>query len=197
MGRNPHAAGGLHLGETRGGAGRHCLVQRAHSDDRAGSHAGRGGHDRGLAGPPHHETAGRRTGPCHPDRVYHFWRRFLLTVARQIQGVRRAIPLSSPLPSWPLVIGSTLSALVSGTAVPCRAEEMAATPYRPSVSSPAALSEPGRFELESGWLKSRNPDGSTRASLPWLLKYAFTDRFGVLVGSDAFVSETDAPKNRS
>jgi hypothetical protein len=66
-----------------------------------------------------------------------------------------------------------------------------ATPYRPTVSNPADLSAPGYFELEAGGQYQRGNTVTRRTSLPWLLKYAFTDRVGVMVGGEAWVSETD------
>ena len=78
------------------------------------------------------------------------------------------------------------------------AEEIAATPYRPSVSNPAALSAPGYFEIEAGLLRARNDDPRRRDSLPVLLKYAFTENVGVLLGGEAYVwqrSDTDGRVN--
>jgi hypothetical protein len=69
----------------------------------------------------------------------------------------------------------------------------AVTPYRPSVSTPAALSEPGWLELEAGALRATGPDrGSARTTLPYTLKLAFSDQWGVRVGGDAWVRQADA-----
>lgn len=70
-------------------------------------------------------------------------------------------------------------------------DEPSATPYRPTASNPADLSAPGFFELEAGGQSQRGNTVTRRTSLPWLLKYAFTDRVGVMVGGEAWVSETD------
>lgn len=60
------------------------------------------------------------------------------------------------------------------------------TPYRPSVSSPAQLPAPGQLELELGG--QRKSDGqSLRNSAPYLLKLAFDDKWGLLVGGEAYV----------
>ncbi|MFL6672651.1 MAG: transporter [Massilia sp.] len=56
------------------------------------------------------------------------------------------------------------------------------TPYRPSVSNPAQLPAPGQLELEAGGLAAGN-----ERSLPYLLKLAFSDTWGVLLGGDAYV----------
>ncbi len=69
----------------------------------------------------------------------------------------------------------------------------AVTPYRPSVSTPAALSEPGWLELEAGALRATGPDsGSARTTLPYTLKLAFSDQWGIRVGGDAWVRQADA-----
>ncbi|SCK57379.1 hypothetical protein VAR608DRAFT_6048 [Variovorax sp. HW608] len=62
------------------------------------------------------------------------------------------------------------------------------TPYRPSVSSPAQLPAPGQLELELGGQR-RSDSQSLRNSAPYLLKLAFDDQWGVLVGGEAYVSQ--------
>lgn len=69
------------------------------------------------------------------------------------------------------------------------AEEPSATPYRPTVSNPAALPVPGYFEVEAGFLRARNDDPRRRDSLPVLFKYAFTENVGLLIGGDAYVKQ--------
>ncbi len=72
------------------------------------------------------------------------------------------------------------------------AEGVTATPYRPTVSNPADLSAAGFFEVEAGWQRSTgSSEAAKQSSLPWLLKYAFSDRFGLLVGGEAALSVTD------
>lgn len=66
-------------------------------------------------------------------------------------------------------------------------DEPPVTPYRPSVSSPAQLPAPGQLELELGGLGSKSDDGR-RNSLPYTLKLAFSDDWGVLVSGEAVVS---------
>lgn len=78
------------------------------------------------------------------------------------------------------------------------AEELSATPYRPTVSNPAALSVPGHFEVEAGVLRTKNNDPHRRDSLPVLFKYAFTENIGVLLGGEAYVryySDIDGKAN--
>ncbi|KQX02186.1 hypothetical protein ASC94_05495 [Massilia sp. Root418] len=70
-------------------------------------------------------------------------------------------------------------------------------PYRPSVSSPAQLPAPGQLELELGGLASCG-GGERRASLPYTLKLAFNEEWGVLLGGEAWVSDREpgAPRLR-
>jgi hypothetical protein len=67
-------------------------------------------------------------------------------------------------------------------------DEATVTPYRPTVSNPADLSVPGWLELEVGGLRVLGTDGSRTDTAPWLLKYAFDDNSGVLLGGNAFDS---------
>jgi hypothetical protein len=77
------------------------------------------------------------------------------------------------------------------------AEELpTVTPYRPTVSNPAALSQPGWLEIETGLNSSRASDNSSRGNLPYVLKLAFTDSIGVLLGGDAFIDQTDVAGNK-
>jgi hypothetical protein len=61
------------------------------------------------------------------------------------------------------------------------------TPYRPSVSTPAALSAPGWLEIEAGVQNSRGDNPARRSSLPYTLKLAFTPDWGLRIGGDAAV----------
>ena len=74
--------------------------------------------------------------------------------------------------------------------LPAMSQEARVTPYRPTVSNSAALSEPGWLELEVGVASQHDKDGSRQNSLPYLAKLAFTPDFGVLLGGDAYVSQT-------
>jgi Putative MetA-pathway of phenol degradation len=60
------------------------------------------------------------------------------------------------------------------------------TPYRPTVSDPAQLPAPGQLELELGGQRTSG-SGSSRSSPPYLLKLAFNEQWGLLVGGDAYV----------
>ncbi len=73
----------------------------------------------------------------------------------------------------------------------------AVTPYRPSVSTPAALSAPGWLEGEVGGQNTKGGDSSRQVSMPYTLKLAFTPDWGVRIGGNAFVRNTDSDGNRT
>ena len=66
-----------------------------------------------------------------------------------------------------------------------------AVPYRPSVSTPAALSAPGWLEVEGGYLHEHAESGRLCLSVPVTLKLAFTPDWGIRIGSDAWVRLRD------
>jgi hypothetical protein len=68
-------------------------------------------------------------------------------------------------------------------------QEPSVTPYRPTVSNPADLPVPGWIEGEFGGLRTLGEDRSRSDSAPWLLKYAFDENHGVLLGGNAYASE--------
>lgn len=76
--------------------------------------------------------------------------------------------------------------------VPAFAEPGEVTPYRPTVSNPAALPDAGAPELEFGGALSRNRrDKTSETRFPYLLKYAFSEDLGVLLGGDAYLRARD------
>ena len=70
-------------------------------------------------------------------------------------------------------------------------------PYRPSVSTPAALSAPGWLEVESGFTHEHAGAGVRRDSVPVTLKLAFTPDWGVRIGADAWVQRRDESGERA
>jgi hypothetical protein len=68
-------------------------------------------------------------------------------------------------------------------------DEIKATPYRPTVSNPADLPVPRHFEWEAGGYSERDAGNARHSSVPYLLKYAFTEDVGVLVGGESFVAD--------
>lgn len=102
----------------------------------------------------------------------------------------RRLPRTCALPPLALAL---IAALGGGTgrAQTAIEEPPAVTPYRPSVSTPAALSAPGYLEIEGGGLLARGSGDSRRDSLPYALKLAFTPDWGVRLGGEAWVRQTD------
>lgn len=67
----------------------------------------------------------------------------------------------------------------------------AATPYRPTVSNPADLSAPHWLEVEAGVQGDRGR-GVSGDSLPYLIKYAFSEDWGLLLGGNAYLRSVDS-----
>lgn len=67
-------------------------------------------------------------------------------------------------------------------------DEVSATPFRPTVTSGAAISAPGWLELELGGQRLGGHEQDRRNSLPYLLKYSVNERFALLLGGDAQVA---------
>lgn len=70
-------------------------------------------------------------------------------------------------------------------------DQASVTPYRPSVSTPAALSAVGWLEIEAGAQHARGSSSERRDSLPYTLKLALTADWGLRIGGDAWVRQTD------
>jgi len=70
-------------------------------------------------------------------------------------------------------------------------EQPSVTPYRPSVSTPAALSAPGWLELEAGGQFDRGNAATRQDSVPYTLKLAFSQDWGIRLGGNAWVRTTD------
>lgn len=77
-------------------------------------------------------------------------------------------------------------ATVCALARPAGAEEPpGVTPYRPTVSTPAELSDPGYLEFELGALAAPGPP--RRDSLPYAAKLALDEDWGVRIAGDGWV----------
>lgn len=74
-------------------------------------------------------------------------------------------------------------------------EEPAATPYRPSVAGGAYMSLPGWLDLEFGAQRLGGSDSDRRDSLPYLLKLALSENWGVLLGGEAQIRLAPAGGN--
>src|SRR3569832_2156849 len=93
-----------------------------------------------------------------------------------------------------------LAAIASFSLTVFAAETTDVTPYRPTVSNPAQLPAAGQLEQELGGMKSQpgaQADDRRRGSLPYLLKFGFSQEWGVLLGGDAYVSTDDAGGGRA
>ena len=90
-------------------------------------------------------------------------------------------------PSFRRAAGCAVAAVVAvlSVAVAAEDESPAVVPYRPSVATPAALPAPGWPELEAGWGEAKGGDAARSRSTPLLLKLAWSESWGVLVGTDA------------
>jgi hypothetical protein len=86
---------------------------------------------------------------------------------------------------------AALAIAAGATSVAGADESPSAVPYRPSVSTPAALSAPGWLEVEGGYLHEHAESGALRQSVPLTLKLAFTPDWGIRVASDAWVRLRD------
>jgi len=96
-----------------------------------------------------------------------------------------------------LALSLTLATLAAAS--PCthaQSQEPAVTPYRPTVANPAELSAPGWLELEAGWLRQEGGSDRRRDSLPLTAKLAFSENWGVLVGTELGLRRTDRDDNQ-
>ncbi len=95
-----------------------------------------------------------------------------------------------------IVVAWALIAASSSLAV--RADDApSATPYRPGVATPAALSAPGWLEIEAGVQHDRDGGGARTDSVPATLKLAFTPDWGVRLDADGLVRRRDAGSRAS
>lgn len=99
--------------------------------------------------------------------------------------------LDLPPPLSRRLAAATLAAVLPAVAPTlARADDTpAVTPYRPSVSTPAALSAPGWLEAETGGQFERGGDGTPRDSVPTTLKLAFTPDWGIRLSADAWARQ--------
>ena len=96
------------------------------------------------------------------------------------------------------VVAPTLVVLLLAPALAAAADdEPAAVPYRPSVSTPAALSTPGWIEVEAGLLHEHDGSPASRDSVPATVKLAFSPDWGLRVGADAWVRQRDPGGQRT
>jgi hypothetical protein len=106
----------------------------------------------------------------------------------------KPIPMACSSLSRQLVCGLFVATFLAPSAA-ALAEEIAATPYRPTVSNPAELPLPGWLEIEWGSSRAKGGDNTWQNNQPYTLKYAFTPDFGVLVGGDVRARMNDGAGN--
>ena len=99
------------------------------------------------------------------------------------------------MPHRPLLAPLLAALLVLPAAAHAADDEPSTTPYRPSVSTPAALSAPGWLEIEAGWQHDDAGGGVRRDAIPLTLKLAFSEDWGIRLGNEAWVKQrSDAEK---
>ena len=76
-------------------------------------------------------------------------------------------------------------------------EMPAVTPYRPTVSTPAALSAPRWLEIEAGVVTSEGGDREHRDAVPYTFKFAFSPDWGVRVQGEALVRGVDPDRRHT
>ncbi len=87
---------------------------------------------------------------------------------------------------------ATLALTLACCVAPAQAgDEPSATPYRPGAANPAELSAPGWLEVEAGIARSSNGGAAFLDDTSWLLKLAFSEDFGVMLGGDARLRQSD------
>jgi len=97
-----------------------------------------------------------------------------------------------------MVTGLCFGVIALNGAISCahaEQREVEATPYRPTVSNPADLPVPGWLEVEMGWQRIKGGGDNRRDSFPVLAKLAFSEDWGILVGSELGVRRTDLNNN--
>ncbi|HEX5394110.1 MAG TPA: hypothetical protein VFW68_12555 [Rhodocyclaceae bacterium] len=112
------------------------------------------------------------------------------------RGAEAKVNRFSPLLINVLAVGFLLCG-VSAAYAEDTDEEVAATPYRPTISNPAALSAPGWLEVEFGMLDVKSADTTRTKTVPYVLKYAFSKDFGVLLGGDSHLLQVDPDRKRT
>ncbi len=110
-----------------------------------------------------------------------------------MSGSRRAAALR---PAGCLAVLAIVAAGADARAAAAADDEPAVTPYRPTVSTPAALSAPGWLELEAGWQRVDVRPPNRRDSVPYSLKLALSEDWGVRIGGESWVNGLDGDGRR-
>jgi len=96
-----------------------------------------------------------------------------------------------------LALSLLTAAVFAASPLACAQDQApAVTPYRPTVANPAELSAPGWLELEVGWQRQHGGGDLRRDSLPLTAKLAFSEHWGLLLGTELGVRRTDPDHNQ-
>ena len=88
----------------------------------------------------------------------------------------------------------TVLAVLSATVLG-QEQSPAVVAYRPSVATPADLPAPGWPELEAGWSGAKGGDLSRSQSVPIAFRLAWSETWGLIVGTDAYDWQRDLDGN--
>jgi hypothetical protein len=88
-------------------------------------------------------------------------------------------------------------AVFTGLSTTARGQEVspAVVAYRPSVATPADLPAPGWPQLEAGWNGAKGGDLARSQSVPVGFRLAWSESWGVVVGTDAYDWQRDLEGN--
>ncbi len=103
---------------------------------------------------------------------------------------KRNLGATIPAGSARLACAVLLLAATAARAASGADDEPSTTPYRPSVSTPAALSAPGWLEIEAGFEHDHAGAGARRDSVPATFKLAFTPDWGLRIGGEAWARQS-------
>ena len=91
---------------------------------------------------------------------------------------------------WAVILFTGLSAIALG-----QEESPAVVAYRPSVATPADLPAPGWPQLEAGWNGAKGGDLARSQSVPIAFRLAWSETWGLVVGTDAYDWQRDFDGN--
>lgn len=91
---------------------------------------------------------------------------------------------------WAVILFTGLNTTALG-----QEESPAVVAYRPSVATPADLPAPGWPELEGGWNGAKGGDLARSQSVPIAFRLAWSESWGLVVGTDAYDWQRDFDGN--
>ena len=116
------------------------------------------------------------------------WPRGCHSWLRYLTGMRNDVTRSGALRTHrgTIRILATLLGVATVGLVHAQDDGPAVVPYRPSVATPADLPAPGWPELEAGVQWAKGGDTARSFSAPVTFKLAWSERWGVVIGTDAY-----------